>query len=94
MSRGRTARSTSIPTNTAFAGEKGAWRDSIETLAQKYAEECVVYKANRLSKKARECVKDPNCRAEAVHQSPIRIAIVSKSFLPFLKQFKDIIGGC
>jgi hypothetical protein len=37
-------------------------------------------------------MKDSYCRAEAVDEGPIPLAISSKSVLPFLKQFENGIG--
>ena len=53
----------------------------------------MAHHVSRLTQKARDRTKNPNSRAEAVYQSPIPIAIFFKSFLPFLKQFKDSVGG-
>jgi len=53
----------------------------------------MAHQVSRLAQKARERIKNPNSRAEAVYQSPIPIAIFFKSLLPFLKQFKDSVGG-
>jgi hypothetical protein len=37
-------------------------------------------------------MKDADCRVEAIYQSTIPTTIFFKSFLPFLKKFKDGIG--
>jgi hypothetical protein len=51
----------------------------------------MAHQVSRLAQKARERTQNPNSWAEAVSQSPIFIAIFFKSFLPFLKQFKDSV---
>jgi len=38
-------------------------------------------------------MKDVNYWAKAVYKSPISVAIFFKGLLPFLKYFKDSIGG-
>ena len=53
---------------------------------------CDAHQADRLTKDARECLKNLHRRAEAAYQSPIAIAIFFECFLSFLEQFKDGLG--
>jgi hypothetical protein len=55
-------------------------------------ETCATNQADNPAKSARECMYDPHCRVEATYQSPIRIAIFLKSFLPLSQYFENIIG--
>ena len=75
-----------MPTKTAFAGGKGAYRSCDKPFTQKQRDEGVVaHEGNGLAKNARQCMKDPYRRAEATYQLPIPLAIFFKSFLSFFK---------
>lgn len=46
---------------------------------------------HRFADNRRACMKNPYCRAEAAHQSPIPFAIFFESLLSFFDQSKDLI---
>lgn len=51
--------------------------------------DCVTHQADCLAKDPRERLKNLHCRADAVYQSPIAIAVFLESLLPSLEKLED-----
>jgi hypothetical protein len=49
----------------------------------------VTHQTDRFTQDTREGLKDLNCGAEAVDQSPIIVAVFLKSLLPLLEQLEN-----
>ena len=53
---------------------------------------CVTHLADGLANDVRECVKDLDCRAEAVYQFPIVLAISLEGLFSFMEKLEDRLG--
>ena len=50
---------------------------------------CVAHLADGLANDVGECLKNLDCRAEAVHQFPIVITVLLEGLFSFMEQLED-----